>query len=224
MFPIQIFAPFVSSIALFVFHLSPVAPTNKPACNSPKQATILAQAKGLHKNALQYAVDGYNWAKAKGDVKNPNILTVIDFSLPSNKKRLWVINLKDDTVLLNTYAAHGKNSGLTHADHFSNQLNSHETSLGVYETLSTYSGHHGQSLRLQGLEKGINNNAYKREIVVHSAPYMTKSFINKEHRTGRSWGCFALSPAVSHQFMDLTKGGSIIFAYASPEESDHNIA
>ncbi len=188
------------------------------------QAKILANAPGLQADALKYAVNGYRWAMDNDQVENPSILTVVDFNLPSNKKRLWVIDLNTDKVLLNAYTAHGKGSGVKYADDFSNQVNSHASSLGVFKTLNTYFGHHGKSLRLQGLEKGVNNNAYKRNIVVHSASYVKPTFVKSHNRAGRSWGCFAMNPAVTKQFMKLTKGGSIIFAYADEEKQDDLIA
>ncbi|MDF1655372.1 MAG: murein L,D-transpeptidase catalytic domain family protein [Coxiellaceae bacterium] len=191
---------------------------------SINQADILANAPNLQPDALKYAVDGYNWAVENNDINNPGILTVVDFNLPSNKKRLWVIDLKTDKVLLNAYAAHGKGSGVKYADDFSNTPNSRASSLGVYKTLNTYYGHHGKSMRLQGLEEGINNNAYDRNIVVHPASYMTTSFVKAHNRAGRSWGCFALNPAISKQFIKLTKGGSVIFAYADEEQQDDYIA
>ncbi|MDF1760800.1 MAG: murein L,D-transpeptidase catalytic domain family protein [Coxiellaceae bacterium] len=188
------------------------------------QDKILDNAPNLQPDALKYAVDGYNWALENNDITNPGILTVVDFNLPSNKKRLWVIDLKTDKVLLNTYAAHGKGSGVRYADDFSNEPNSLASSLGVFKTLNTYYGHHGKSMRLQGLEKGINNNAYKRNIVVHPASYVSTSFVKNHKRAGRSWGCFALNPAISKQFIKLTKGGSVIFAYADEEQQDDYIA
>lgn len=226
MLSVQVLKPIAIAVSLFFIHQAHASTSTEPvdANGGINQTKILANAPGLDPEALKYAVNGYEWALAQGQVDNPDVLTVIDFNMPSSKKRLWVINLKDDTVLMHAYTSHGKGSGVTYADDFSNRPNSHATSLGVYKTLTTYYGHHGKSLRLQGLEKGVNNNAYKRNIVVHSAKYVTPEFVKHNNRTGRSWGCFALNPAISSKFMNITKGGSVIFAYADEEKSDSVIA
>lgn len=225
MLSLHLVKPAVISLALLAFnHPASAASVISEDQSGINQAKILANAPGLDPEALKYAIDGYQWALANDQVENPDVLTVIDFNMPSNKKRLWVIDLKSDKVLLNAYTAHGKGSGTTYAEDFSNQPNSHATSLGVYKTLTTYYGHHGKSLRLQGLEKGINSNAYKRNIVVHPAKYVTPGFVKQNNRAGRSWGCFAMNPAITNKFMNITKGGSIIFAYADEEKSDNLIA
>jgi len=192
-------------------------PVTLPQIN---QKQILANAPHLNPQALSYAVKAYHWAASKGKVKNPNVLTIVDFNLPSYAKRMWVINLKNSQVLMNIPTTQGKNSGLVYAKHFSNQFNTDESSLGVYETLNSYQGEHGESMRLAGLEPGINNNAYRRDIVIHPAWYATPQFIKKYHRTGRSWGCFAVNPAISKKLVELTKDGSILFAYANQEKND----
>lgn len=184
---------------------------------------ILANAPQLDPLALKYAVKGYMWAMSRHEVNNPNILTVINFNLPSYARRVWVINLATSRILMNTYTTQGKNSGLFYATRFSNGPGSNETSLGVYKTLETYDGKHGLSERLEGLEPGLNSNAYDRAIVVHPAEYASAEYVSEFHRTGRSWGCFGFDPAVSRHFIDLTRGGSIIFAYASPERNDYRI-
>ena len=187
------------------------------------QVQILKQAHGLSRDALSYALKGYRWALGQDKVEKLDILTVIDFTLPSNVDRIWVLDLKNSSVLMSALTSQGKNSGVCYATRFSNRLNSHETSLGVYKTLSTYQGKHGFSLRLRGLEKGINDNALKRDIVIHPAWYVTPSFLARYHRTGRSWGCFAVNPAIHKKFINLIKGGSILFAYAEQEKQDPNL-
>ncbi len=187
------------------------------------QQAILDNAPKLDPKALQLAVNGYEWAGKKGELGNPDVLTVIDFNQPSNAKRLWVINLRNSKVLMNLYTTQGKNSGLTYAKKFSNAHGTDETSLGVYKTANTYGGEHGYSMRLQGLEQGINNNAMGRAVVIHSAYYATPAFVKAHGRAGRSWGCFAIDPAQSRSFIDNTKGGSVIFAYATPEQKDPNV-
>ena len=212
----------LSSIATLPLAHATVTTTNKTSQIDTQK--ILANAPTLNAHALQLAVNGYQWAQKHNHVTNPNVLTVIDFTLPSAEKRLWVIDLSSSKILLNTYTTHGKNSGLNYATHFSNDPRSNETSLGVYQTLNTYQGEHGLSLRINGLEKGVNDNALRRAVVIHPAIYATSDYVNQNHRTGRSWGCFAVSPAVSQQFINLTKNGSIIFAYAKPIEKDPNLA
>jgi len=176
----------------------------------------------LNPKVLDQAMKAYHWAIATGNVHNKKVLTIVDFTLPSNKKRLWVINPSTGKVLLNLHTAQGKNSGLKYATYFSNTPNSKASSLGTYVTASVYDGKHGESMRLQGLEKGINNNAMQRDIVVHPANYVTPSFIKNEGRVGRSWGCFAVNPNKSKMLINLTEGGSVLFAYAPAENHDPN--
>jgi hypothetical protein len=187
------------------------------------QAKILSNAPTLNPYALKYAVKGYNWARKKTRISKPNILTIIDFSLPSNKKRVWVIDTNTSKTLMNVYTTQGKGSGALYARSFSNQFNTNKTSLGVYKVTNSYHGKHGLSERLQGLENGINDNAFRRTIVVHPAWYASPSFVKQNNRAGRSWGCFAIDPAVSSKFVKITRGGSILFAYAAQEKNDKNL-
>jgi hypothetical protein len=182
---------------------------------------ILASAHNLNPQALRYAIKGYMWALANHHVNNPNILTVVDFTLPSDVKRMWVIDLRSSKVLMNLFTTQGKGSGRYYATHFSNQPGARASSLGVYKTLNTYYGAHGLSERLQGLEPGINSNAYSRAVVIHPAWYASPGFIQANHRSGCSWGCFAINPSESKRFIDITKGGTVLFAYAAPEQRDH---
>lgn len=184
------------------------------------EGKILAHASGLSPRVLEHALNGYHWALTHGNVNNPTILTIVDFTKPSTDKRLWVIDLKSGKTLMNLHTTHGSGSGDLYATHFSNRPGSNQSSLGVYKTLNTYGGKHGLSVRLQGLEPGVNNNALSRAIVVHSANYATPSFIAAHHQAGRSWGCFAIDPAKSAQFINLTKNGTVLFAYAKPEDRD----
>jgi len=184
------------------------------------QKQILHNASNLDPSALKYAVKGYEWAAKNGRMKNPDILTIVDFNKPSYRKRLWVIDLKTSKILMNTFTTHGANSGLARSERFSNKVNSHESSLGVYETMNSYHGKYGYSLRLRGLEKGINDNVFKRAIVVHPAWYATQQAIDHYGQAGRSWGCFGLPPNLDKKFVNLTRDGSILFAYAKQERSD----
>jgi hypothetical protein len=143
-----------------------------------------------------------------------NIISIIDFSKPSTEKRFLVIDLGDKRLLYKCFVAHGKNSGENYAKSFSNESGSLKSSLGFFLTAETYSGDHGYSLRLDGLEKGINDNARAREIVVHGAEYVSEEFIQKYGRLGRSWGCLALPVEISKEIIDKISGGSCLFIYA----------
>lgn len=207
---------FFSSVTLLIsFSARSLATINTSALYSS------AKKAGLSTKVLKTAITSYEWAKQHNKVTNPNILTVVDYSKPSTAKRLWVFNLNSGKVLLNTYVAHASSSGMQYAKHFSNSFNSHKTSLGVYVTDSKpYYGAHGRSLRVHGLEAGINDNAYKRMVEIHGANYVSKSAIKKYGRIGRTWGCFGVSKAVARKLVDDTVGGSVLFAYAPQEDND----
>lgn len=196
----------------------------KPAHKSSIESTILANTQGLKKDVLEHALTGYHWAISHGYVSNPDILTIVDFSKPSYQKRMWVVNIKSGKELMNLYTTHGRNSGMTSATTFSNRSGSKESSVGVFVTMNPYRGKHGLSVRLKGLEPGINSHAYARAIVVHPAWYATPSYISARHRAGRSWGCFALDPAKSSKYVNLTKDGTVFYAYGKPEEHDPVVA
>jgi len=171
------------------------------------------QAPKLNKHVLKIALAAYKKAAVHGAVKKP-VLTVIDYSLPSSQQRMWIFDVKRERLLYNTHVAHGKNSGLNVADHFSNQMSSKATSLGTYLTRNTYMGSKGYSLNLQGLEKGFNDNAYQRRVVIHGADYVEPNFIKKTGRAGRSWGCPSIAHTLAKPVINAIKGGSVVFAYA----------
>lgn len=141
------------------------------------------------------------------------ILTVIDYTKPSTQKRFFVIDMKNEKVLFDTYVTHGKNSGLKYSSRFSNKMNSLETSLGTFITENTYYGSNGYSLRLKGISQGLNNNAYRRNIVVHGAAYADPSVIKQIGRLGRSWGCPAVPAYLAHRIINTIKNGTVIYAY-----------
>ena len=170
------------------------------------------EAPKLNKHVLTIALAAYKKAGAHGDIKKP-VLTVIDYSLPSSQQRMWVFDVKRERLLYNTYVAHGKNSGLSVPSHFSNQMSSKETSLGTYVTRDTYIGSKGNSLNLQGLEKGFNDNAYQRRVVIHGASYVEPEFIKQTGRAGRSWGCPSIAQTIAKPIINAIKGGSVVFAY-----------
>jgi hypothetical protein len=185
---------------------------------------IIAQNPDLNKRMVILGTAGYGFAKKHSHVGNKKYLTLIDFTKPSNEKRLTVIDLDSYKSVLHINVAHGKHSGALYAKHFSNRPGSDETSLGVYVTQNTFIGEHGLSLHIKGIEMGINNNASRRAVEIHCAQYVSKEFIKRHHYAGRSWGCFAVSPVVCHKLAKMLAGGSVIFAYALPEEDDKNLA
>ena len=145
---------------------------------------------------------------------NEDIVTIIDFSKPSTEKRLFILDLEKQKILYHTYVAHGKNTGQNRATKFSNNKGSNQSSLGLFRTAESYQGKHGYSLRLDGLEKGFNDNARSRAVVMHSASYVSEGFIQKHGRLGRSWGCPALPVELSKEIIDLIKEGSCLYIYA----------
>jgi hypothetical protein len=171
------------------------------------------QNKGLSRNAFELALKGYNNLLHKRLVRNKNIITVIDFSKPSDQKRLFVIDLKRKKLLLESLVAHGRNSGLEYATEFSNDVDSHKSSLGFYITLNTYSGDHGYALKLKGCERGFNDHAYQRSIVIHGSEYVTESFLHSNGFLGRSFGCPALPEKINKKVIDVIKNGSCLFLY-----------
>ncbi len=173
---------------------------------------------GLSEKAFNYALKGFNYLVQHGKLAKDNIISIVDFSLPSSRKRLFVIDLDDHRVLYNTYVAHGVNSGREYANQFSNTPSSYKSSLGFYETLNTYIGGHGYSLRLDGLEKGINDNANSRDIVIHAADYVNESVIRSQGYIGRSWGCPALPENLHKPIIDKIKNGSCLFIYSANDE------
>ena len=169
----------------------------------------MALAGTIDYAVFERAIAGYN----RMGSFDKNILTVIDFTKPSTEKRLFVIDLKLKKVLFISYVAHGRNSGEKYATSFSNQEGSFKSSLGFYQTENTYYGKNGYSLVLNGLERGINDKAKERAIVVHGAAYADPSTIRSCGRLGRSLGCPALPLAVSKKIIDTIKGGTLLYIH-----------
>jgi hypothetical protein len=202
------------STVVFTSNLTSSAITfAKPGLDINTQVQHLSsKAPKLNRNVLKLALTAYKNAQRKGNVKKP-VLTVIDYSLPSNKQRMWIFDLKRERLLYNTYVAHGKNSGANVARSFSNKESSKQSSLGTYITKDTYIGHKGYSLNLQGLDRGFNDNAYNRRVVVHGAWYVEPDFIKHAGRAGLSWGCPAIAQTLAKPVINTIKNGSVIFAY-----------
>lgn len=158
------------------------------------------------------ALKGFYSLQEKGIVKS-NILTLVDFSLSSNVKRLWIIDLSNNLVLFQTLVAHGRNTGEEFANNFSNTPESFKSSLGFYVTGEVYNGKHGISLKLDGLEKGLNDNARNRAVVLHGADYVSESFIKNHKRLGRSQGCPAVPEECVSEIISMIKGQSCLYIY-----------
>ena len=167
------------------------------------------------------AFQGYTILKQKGKIKK-DLLTLIDFSKSSNTKRLWIIDMKTKTILYNTLVAHGRNSGDEFATSFSNTSSSYKSSLGFYATGEIYNGKHGASLRLDGLEKGLNSNARSRAVVMHAADYVSEKFIQLHNRLGRSQGCPALPNKLNKEIINLIQGKSCLYIY-HPSQTSSNV-
>ncbi len=235
---------FFSSVCIFILHMpfvfakakplgrhffdtkavSPISLTNTKLVIPDSSASIKLNlydslrlgSLGLGRQVFDYAIKGLNFMKEMGTLGNEQIISIVDFSKPSSEKRLFIIDLKNYKVLFNTYVAHGMQSGKEFANQFSNRPESNKSSLGFYETMETYVGGNGYSLRLQGIEQGINDNANRRAIVMHGAGYVDENLIHSQGYIGRSWGCPAVPPRLSKPIIDIIKNGTCLFIY-SPE-------
>ena len=177
------------------------------------QASRGLAAGGPDAHVLELALSAASCATQALDVKRPSLLTVIDYSRPSTQPRLWVLDLASRRQLFRELVAHGRGSGDDRATRFSNDFGSHQSSLGLFLTGETYTGSNGYSLRLDGLEPGVNDRARERAIVMHGAPYVSASITRTVGRLGRSWGCPALSLGVARDVIDVIKDGSLVFVY-----------
>jgi len=225
---------FFSSLLIFILHLPFVFANTKPAVqhgaiaktivkttNIAKVETAVAVYDSLHLNdlglseeAFQYAVKGYDYLKEKGKIINEKVISIVDFTRPSSEKRLFVIDLQSCRILFNTYVAHGQGSGREFANRFSNIPESYQSSLGFYLTSDTYTGKNGYSMHLFGMEKGINDKADERAIVMHGAPYVSEDYIRSRGYIGRSWGCPAVPEKLTKPIIEEIKNGSCLFIYS----------
>jgi hypothetical protein len=196
-------------LALAMVVVMTLAP--RTSASTFREALVTA-APGLRPQVLALALKAYNHARQLGQTTS-SILTLIDYSLPSREKRLWVMDVGRGALLFHELVAHGKRTGDDIAYAFSNRPGSEQSSLGAFVTGETYPGKHGLSLRLKGLEPGINDRAEERDIVVHAAPYVSEATARTLGRLGRSQGCPAVRPEVAAPIIDTIKGGTFLFAY-----------
>ena len=197
----------------FLISNAPPLPAAAPAPPNPQLASLLKLAPRLAPQALEVALVALQRLQAAGAKVRTDVVTVIDYTKPSTERRLWVFDLAHSRVLFEELAAHGKNSGDIRAVRFSNAPNSLMTSLGAFLTGETYIGQHGLSLRLQGLEKGVNDNSMERALVIHAAAYVNDAIAKAKGRIGRSWGCPAVRPEISRSLIQTVQGGTLVLAY-----------
>ena len=186
---------------------------SSPPMADGQLAALLKLAPRLDPQALKSALTALHRLEAAGEHVRTDVLTVIDYTKPSTEPRLWVFDLIHTRVLFEELAAHGKNSGENLALRFSNAPNSLMTSLGTFLASQTYMGKHGLSLRLEGLEKGVNDNSMARAIVLHGADYVSQTIAKTKGRIGRSWGCPAVRAEISQKLIEAVQGGSVVLAW-----------
>lgn len=190
--------------------LAPAART-APDASDRLADTLSAAAPSADRDVIRLATRALSCVRRHG--AEEQVLGVIDYSRPSTEQRLWVFDLREERLLFQEWVAHGRNTGDNRAEHFSNRPGSLMSSLGGFATAGTYVGHNGYSLRLQGLEPGINDRAYERAIVIHGAPYVSQDLIRTQGRLGRSFGCPAVRPEIAHRLIDTLSENSFVFAY-----------
>jgi hypothetical protein len=179
----------------------------------------LSQKFNINKAAISLAIKGYEKLRELGKISNSMYLTIVDFSKPSNTERFYVIDMLKEQLVIKTLVAHGKNSGTLIPSEFSNKISSLKSSLGFYVTGNTYRGKHGTSLILDGVEKGINDQAKNRAIVLHGANYVSSNMINDGNTPiGRSFGCPAVPNNKVKSIIATIKGGTCMFVYAPNTE------
>lgn len=205
-------------LILLPLHL--ISPATSPVKDASPDAETYYLALGdndIPREAFAYALNGYYNMQRKNEKINDSILTLIDYSLPSTVQRLFIMDLKNKKLLKKSLVAHGKGTGSLHARNFSNTPQSHQSSLGFFITGKTYYGKHGYSLRISGIEKGINDKAAERAIVFHGAKYVSTKFIEEYGRLGRSFGCPALPVNENQIIIDLIKEESCVFIFYPDE-------
>jgi len=201
-----------ASAFTLILYLLPSCATAPPPRPLPPVAVAPTAESWPRREVLDLAMQAYQCGKREGRFDRP-VLTIIDYSRPSSEPRLWVIDVRRKQLLHHELVAHGEGSGDALAVAFSNEMGSHQSSLGLFRTDEVYTGRFGYSLRLSGLEPGINDKARERAIVVHGSSDVSQAFVAEWGMIGRSWGCPALPEDVSAQIIDSIAGGSAIFAY-----------
>ena len=189
------------------------AVTDTATASFSRETFAIEEIGSIDTEVFDLALSAASCAVKSGAVGQPRTLTVIDYSKPSSEQRLWVYDLNTRELLYQELVAHGQGTGANLAKQFSNKPDSHQTSLGLFVTDQTYVGRNGYSLRLDGLDKGLNDRARERAIVMHGAPYVNPEFVKANGRLGRSHGCPAVSDAVARKLIDRVKDGGLVFAY-----------
>ena len=196
-----------------------LAKVEKLNLSSEVYQTLVFDEEVLESTIFEKAFKGFERLKQLGKIpQESTILTICDFSLSSNKKRLWVIDVQQKKILFNTLVAHGKNTGEEFAENFSNTESSLQSSMGFFVTDGTYVGENGYSLKLHGMDPGYNDAALKRLIVMHGADYVSPDFAAKHNRIGRSWGCPAIPRALAEPIINTIKNQNVLFIYYPNQE------
>lgn len=201
----------LSLLVVTLLSLSLQARAESPQGDALARALSTA-APVANSKVIDLAVSALRCATGKG-ITSPARLAVIDYSRPSTMPRLWVFDVAKRRLLNQELVAHGKNTGENFAQHFSNRVGSLQSSLGLFRTREAYNGSNGYSLRMDGMESGINDRAFERAIVIHGAPYVNTGFAQQHGRIGRSWGCPAVRAGVAREIIDTLKDGQFVFAY-----------
>jgi len=201
-------------IQSFFIAVSSLCAFSATAATLPQQLTsaLKQAAPSLSNNVLSTALSAMQCALSNG-AEPAQRLAVIDFSLPSSDKRLWIFDLQSKKLVLHDFVAHGNRSGDNFATRFSNTNGSHQSSIGLFRTAESYQGKHGYSLRMDGLEPGFNDRARERAIVIHPADYVNPAWIKSQGRIGRSQGCPAVRPEIARTVIDKLKGGQFMFSW-----------
>ena len=234
-------AAFISVSVAFSINLKPTVPSEKNdkamvAALSEKENAPLSEDEKISRLyesflstntsmpslvSFKNAITGYDKLVEEGEIKK-EVLTIVDFSLSSTEKRMWILDMNTNKVLYNTYVSHGRNTGGEMATKFSNTTSSFQSSLGFYVTAETYYGKNGLSLFIDGMEEGFNSNARSRYVVIHGADYATPEFIKRTGRLGRSLGCPAIPRKVTKEIIETIKGNSALFIYHPNKEYAQN--
>ncbi len=205
-----LFEPVIDSLRITNAGTSPML---EPVITKSVYDSLQLNLRNLSKQAYEYAKKGFDKLLEEGKLINDSIISIVDFSQPSSNKRLFVLDIKNYNILYNGLVAHGRNSGKELATDFSNQPESYKSSPGFYITGNTYEGKNGYSLKLNGLENGINDRAFERGIVIHGANYVSDDFVNMQGYIGRSQGCPAVPVTENASLINIIKNGTCLFVY-----------